>query len=215
MTQPPIVSYLSLEGMSACEIHDDIVATLGSDAVPYNSVTRYLREARFPPSKPELHPADVQRDHDDSDQAILAALEESPFASVRQLSRLTHPSTTVYRLLTQPLGFVARHLRWVPHTGSDAQNGERVNLSPQLLRMLEVQHDQAWHGIVILDKSWFYLSTDYEFVWPPRDEIVPERERHTIQSKKFMLTIVWNPHGVPFDQGSRKRWQVQSQLLYR
>jgi histone-lysine N-methyltransferase SETMAR len=24
---------------------------------------------------------------------------------------------------------------------------------------------------------------------------VPERERHTIQSKKFMLTIVWNPRG--------------------
>jgi hypothetical protein len=24
---------------------------------------------------------------------------------------------------------------------------------------------------------------------------VPERERHTIQSRKFMLTIVWNPRG--------------------
>jgi hypothetical protein len=29
MTQRPIVAYLSLEGMSAREIHDDIVATLG------------------------------------------------------------------------------------------------------------------------------------------------------------------------------------------
>jgi hypothetical protein len=24
---------------------------------------------------------------------------------------------------------------------------------------------------------------------------VPERERHTIKSKRFMLTIVWNPRG--------------------
>jgi hypothetical protein len=38
MTQPPIVVYLSLKGMSAREIHDDIVATLGPDAVSYNSV---------------------------------------------------------------------------------------------------------------------------------------------------------------------------------
>jgi GMP synthase-like glutamine amidotransferase len=99
MTQHPIVASLSLKGMSAREIHDDIVATLGADAVSYSLVTRYLREAQFPPSKPERHSADVQRDLDDSDQAILAALEESPFASVRQLSRLTHlPSTTLYRL---------------------------------------------------------------------------------------------------------------------
>jgi hypothetical protein len=61
--------------------------------------------------------------------------------------------------------------------------------------MLEVQRDRAWHEIVTLDESWFYPSTDYEFVWLPRDEKVPERERHTIQSKKFMLTIVWNPRG--------------------
>jgi hypothetical protein len=82
----PIVAYLSLKGMSAREIHDDIVGTLGPDAVSCNSVTRYLREARFPPSKREPHPADVQRDLDDSNQAILAALEDSPFASVQQLS---------------------------------------------------------------------------------------------------------------------------------
>jgi hypothetical protein len=167
MTRRPTVAYLSLKGMSAREIHDDIVATLGSDAMSDNSVTRYLREARFPPSKPEPHPADVQRDLEDSDQAILAALEDSPFALVRQLSRLTNlPSTTVYRRLTQSLGFVPRHLRWVPHALSDAQKGEKVNLSRRLLRMrmLEVQRDRAWHDIVTLDEPWFYLSTDYEFV---------------------------------------------------
>jgi hypothetical protein len=62
--------------------------------------------------------------------------------------------------------------------------------------MLEVQRDRALHDIVTLDMYWFYLSTDYEFVWLPRDEKVPERERHTIQSKKCMLTIVWNPRGL-------------------
>jgi hypothetical protein len=50
-------------------------------------------------------------DLDDSDQVVLAALEDSPFASVPQLSRLTHlPSMIVYRRLTQSLGFVASHL---------------------------------------------------------------------------------------------------------
>jgi hypothetical protein len=38
MTQPPIVTYLSLKGMSAREIHDDIVTTLVPDAVLYSLV---------------------------------------------------------------------------------------------------------------------------------------------------------------------------------
>jgi hypothetical protein len=48
ITQRPIVADLSLKWMSARKIHDDILATLGPDAVSYSSVTRYLREARFP-----------------------------------------------------------------------------------------------------------------------------------------------------------------------
>jgi hypothetical protein len=165
MAQRPIVTYLSLKGISAREIHDDIVATLGPDAVSYSSVTRYLREPRFPSSKPESHPADAERDFDDSDQVILAALEDSPFASVRQPSRLTHlRSTTFYHSLTQSLGFVVRHLRWVPHALSDGQKGERVNLSARLLRMHEVQPERAWYDVVTLDEPWFYLHTDYEFV---------------------------------------------------
>jgi hypothetical protein len=61
--------------------------------------------------------------------------------------------------------------------------------------MLEVQRDRARHDIVTLDESWLYLSADYEFVWLPRDEKVPERDENTIQSKKFMFTIVWNLRG--------------------
>jgi hypothetical protein len=96
---------------------------------------------------------------------------------VRQLSRLTDlPSTIVYRRLTQSLGFVACYLRRMPHALSDAPKGERVNLSWRLLRMLEVHRDRAWHDIVTLDESWLSLSTNYEFVWLPRDENVPERE---------------------------------------
>jgi hypothetical protein len=45
MTQRPIVAYLSLKEMAGREIHDNIVATLGLDAVSYSSVTHYLCEA--------------------------------------------------------------------------------------------------------------------------------------------------------------------------
>jgi hypothetical protein len=47
------------------------------------------------------------------------------------------------------------------------QKAHRVDLSRQLLRMLEVQSDGAWHDIVTFDGSWFYLSVDHELIWLP------------------------------------------------
>jgi ABC-type uncharacterized transport system YnjBCD substrate-binding protein len=58
--------------------------------------------------------------------------------------------------------------------------------------MLEIQQVRSWHDIVTLDELWFYLSTDQEMIWLQSNEKVPTRERNTIQSKKLMLTIVWN-----------------------
>jgi hypothetical protein len=137
---------------------------------------------------------------------------------VPQLSRLTHfHSTTVYRLssivyrrLIQSLEFMMRHLRWMPHALSDAQKGERVNLSAWLLqmrmRLLKVQRDRAWYNMAWHGMAWHDMtsssSTSFGFTWIRImnsygfDEMkIPERERHTIQSKKFILTIVLNPRG--------------------
>jgi hypothetical protein len=41
-----------------------------------------------------------------------------------------------------------------------------------------------------LDESWFYLNMDHEFIWLSEGGEVLEREWPTIQSKKFILTIV-------------------------
>jgi hypothetical protein len=83
----------------------------------------------------------------------------------------------------------------VPYALSDAQKGENVNLSRRLLRMLEVQRNRAWQDISTVDEPRSYLSTDYEFIWLPRDEKFP-KENDTQFNRKVMLTIDWNPRGV-------------------
>jgi hypothetical protein len=65
----------------------------------------------------------------------------------------------------------------------------------ELLRVLSVQSTRQWHDIVTLDKSWIYLFSQHALMWTARGEIVVERERHTGQSPKSMLTVVWNPIG--------------------
>ena len=196
MDQRSIALYLSRKGLSATLIHQELVDTLGPEAAAYSTVTWYLREARFAGQSEEVPIETELMTTNPVDVAILGALSDRPFSSVRQLSRLTYLSrTTVHRHLTESLCFTVRYLRWILHRLSDQQKAIRVNLSRELLRVLEVQQSRSWHDIVTLDESWFYFSTDHERMWLAPGETVPDRERHLIQSPKMMITIVWNPSG--------------------
>jgi hypothetical protein len=87
-----------MQGLSAIAIHDDLVVTLGAEAVSCPSVTRHLREATFASSNPPDPRPLPEHQLDDSDQAILFAPVDQSFASIRELSRLTHlPRMTVHR----------------------------------------------------------------------------------------------------------------------
>jgi transcriptional regulator of acetoin/glycerol metabolism len=112
MEQRSIVFYFAREGLSPLAIHDDLVTMLGADAVSYSSVIRCLSDAVFASSNLPTALPEREAQFDNCDHAILLALAEQPFASVRELSRLTHLSrTTVHWRLTNSLGFRVRHLR--------------------------------------------------------------------------------------------------------
>jgi hypothetical protein len=93
MDQQSIVLYLHTKGLAAVTIHHDLVATLSAIHLEHNC-----------------------------DEAILLALNERPFTSIRQLARLTHRSrSAAHRYLIWSLGFQVRHLRWVSHRLSNTQ----------------------------------------------------------------------------------------------
>jgi hypothetical protein len=66
----------------------------------------------------------------------------------------------------------------------------------ELLQVLSVHSTRQWHDIVALDESWIYLLSEHDLMWTAPGELVVDRERHTVQSPKFMLTVVWNPIGI-------------------
>jgi hypothetical protein len=71
----------------------------------------------------------------------------------------------------------------------------RVQMAIELFQVLSVQSTHQWHDIVTLDESWIYLFSQHHLMWTTPGEIVVDRERHTVQSPKFMLTVVWNTIG--------------------
>jgi hypothetical protein len=72
---------------------------------------------------------------------------------------------------------------------SPGQKAKRVALSRKLLLMLDQEGTRDWYNIITLDESWFYLCTDHELIWLAPREMVPERERHMIQSPESMITL--------------------------
>jgi hypothetical protein len=94
------------------------VQLLGSDAIAYSTVTYHLRASCWTAHTEERH-SDLSLDL--IDNAVLEALDQTQFASVRELAKPTCiPRTIVWRRLTESLGFVVKHLYWVPHSLTDA-----------------------------------------------------------------------------------------------
>jgi hypothetical protein len=154
-----------MKGMALDTIHNDLVRTLGKDAVAYSMVTKYLLSAQFfgrkeatPPEAPDVERSPV-------DEAILTALAEFPFpfSSVCELSRMIClPRSTVHRHLTQLFRFTVRHLRWIPHLLTAEQKQIRVQMAIELLHILSVQSICQWHDIITLDESWIYLFSEHQ-----------------------------------------------------
>jgi hypothetical protein len=155
---------------------------LGLHAIDSSTVTRYLRQRQLPVIFPE--PSD-EPPTTIIDDAILEALDRQPFSSVRELAKLPGiPTTRVYRHLTKSLGLVLKHLRWVPHTLTDTQKGQRVTLSNRLLlKLLSIKHN-GWHFVITLDESWFYFSTDHGQIWLRADQEPLNGRRIRFRTKK-------------------------------
>jgi hypothetical protein len=140
MDAETIVMYLSLKGLNTVEIHKNLVATLKGEAKSDSTVSYDLRKPSFWRPKtpqPSESPAPILNE---SDEVIVLALFEEPFASVRQLVRRTHSDlSTVYDHLTHKLGLTIRYLRWVPHLLTEADKHTRTQFSFELFEMLQHQ----------------------------------------------------------------------------
>jgi hypothetical protein len=134
MDQRSIILFLAMKSLSARDIHNELVAVLGFDAVGDSTVTKYLRQSRLPPIiLYMLEPPTTTV----TDDAILNALQQQSFSSVRELAKLTCiPRSPVHRRLTRRLGFVVKHIRWTPYSLTAAQKASRVTLANHLFQDL-------------------------------------------------------------------------------
>jgi hypothetical protein len=119
-----------MKDMNAREIRADMNDTFGADCVGYSTVINYLRERSF--SKLMLNTNIKRKIKKENfiNKAIIGALEECSFSSLRQIPRriFVLMSTVGYHLVNS-LGYRIRNIRWVPHSLSSSQKQTRVETS--------------------------------------------------------------------------------------
>jgi anti-sigma factor ChrR (cupin superfamily) len=137
-----ITLYLNKKHLSAVAIHAEINSVLREGTIRYSAVIRYLRKQSFANAS---HPAPEEPDLGSAntiDNAILQALREQPFASLRQIAkRKMIPMSTVRHRLVNKMTYKLKYCKWFPHRLSEAQKETRVATSKRLLDPLgSVQH---------------------------------------------------------------------------
>jgi hypothetical protein len=105
-------------------------------------------------------------------------------------TRKIHVHSMYNSLMTSDrvLGFVVKHLHWVPHCLTDIQRQIRVDRSNELFRLLGPLQYNGWQNLMTMDESWFYLWTGHEIVWVQVCQPSPERVKHMIGGRR----IFWN-----------------------
>lgn len=191
-----IVLYLHKKKMSAYDITRDINETFEQNIIAYSTVTNYIRQQHFSSGEKVTEKKEKKWPRNYYTDRILKRLKDFPFSSIRQIAEdCDISSSTVYRVLTIDLQYQVKHLKWIPHILNPSQKVSRVELSKSLQKTLKNAKRTNYQFFYTGDESWFYLSTDHVFQWLPPEETPAFRERKTIQSKKYMLTVFWNPNG--------------------
>jgi hypothetical protein len=77
----------------------------------------------------------------------------------------------------------------VPQELTHDLRDKRIAIGSQLLEILAEKQSTGFRQLVTGDKSWIDLSYAPRALWTISHEEVPTREKQTISTKKFMLTV--------------------------
>lgn len=197
LDQRSIAVFLYLQGKIKKTVYEEMIVILKDKCVSYQTVTRFIREFQISQSaKPIQNPKKIN-EPDEVDDLIRHVVDNEPFLSVRQIAKkVGMPKSTVYLRMTVNIGYISKHLKWVPHLLNPQQKKNRMDISKMLLKILQSAERQGWKYFVTGDESWFYLSYDYERQWVYSGQEPNIREKKMISSEKVMITVFWNPHQI-------------------
>ena len=150
-------------------------------------------------------------------EIVAESIEDDPYQSARTLASALHvDKNTVCSILKNELKMKKVNAHWIPHDLTDQQKKVRVDLSGEMLKVL----NKVRYSSLILtgDETFLYWKNLRNLMWLQADLPPPSRERHIIGSKKLMISVIWSTSGMksidmlPLGQSFNKEFYINTVL---
>jgi hypothetical protein len=116
---------------------------------------------------------------------FLSLPRKHTFSSVRTIAEsLAIPVSRFYSHLVEKISLKIFLLCWVPHALTSGLRQKRIELSNQLLLVLESQQRVGFNDIVAGHESWFFQYYHHQQIWCISADEVPTRVTQTIVIQK-------------------------------
>ena len=104
--------------------------------------------------------------------------------------------TTVKKILTIDLDLKKVSFRWIPFRLNPNQKKKRVQISKELIEILENSKRKC--NVLTGDETWLYFENPMLSVWQRSGIERPSQPKKTIASKKVMVCVIWSISGIFF-----------------
>ena len=188
-----------LLGLTATEIHNELILAYGQDIVSYRTVARWFRRFSNERDSLEDNPRSGRPLSTITQENIGAVQDlesEDPHISIDYMADILDISHgTIDTILRQHLGLRKMSSRWVPHQLTQQQRQQRIDICLENLKKFE---SGAWRlcDIVTGDESWFYhrkiRSKQESKAWVSPGASPPTEVRRQLFEKKQCLLFFYD-----------------------
>jgi histone-lysine N-methyltransferase SETMAR len=194
--QRSVIRYYCLREKSNKQIREKLKQAYPRDAFTLRAVEKWAARFRSGQTTVKDEPRSGRPADTDFGDAVRRLLEEQPRASSRDISKaLCSPRTTVLRVLRE-LGLQFFSARWVPHRLTDEQKHMRVEISQEILDMINRLGPRQRDYLITGDESWMYWDNNIRGMWAEDRADVPMNAKRTVSSKKTMVSVYFSRQGI-------------------
>lgn len=196
MEQRYVIHFLYLKGMKREEIHAELIDVYGDDALSLSSVKYWCHEFKVGRKCLEDAPRSGRPPEIYLSDLVAKEMNKDPYLTANQIAKKfdISPQTAV-TILSEDLGYLYKHLRWVPHLLTCEMKEKRVEQCKLILNALETARRSHFNGIMTGDESWFLYSYQPTHQWVLHDEKPGEIVERSHYQRKIMVSIYITMNG--------------------
>ncbi|QQP40757.1 Transposase, partial [Caligus rogercresseyi] len=213
MATPDFRSYFLIRiklARTVNEIHGDLLSTFPDSCPGLSTLQRWHTEfdkGVFALEKKNRPGRPRETKTEENVARVKRLVEDNPRMTTRQVAaKVSLPSTTVFRLLTEDLGLRNLLSVLVPHQLSEANKTQRVKCCQDLLKLFQ-DHGEDFLGshLLVQDESWFYWdSAEVRQVWaePTGAHSEEDDDSDGVTCKPRRVSITALPAGTTADRNT-------------